>query len=223
MNKASTFDEWIDAMKMMSIPMFNAGYGDKFGNIYYIYNASLPMRNENYNWAPSILNHRGPAYLETITYRFIPEKSTRLIAFENSEFDIMDGLPSEDYQRIKDDKNFRLKFFVVPGLPQVMNINVTSGPTKELAVRQAMLYAIDEDMMVNLIFFGANPAAKGPLSSGSWAYWDGVEKMYPYNPEKAKSLLDKAGWKDTNGDGIREKNFRRFPWRRSQANLLARS
>ena len=163
-------------------------------------------RNENYNWAPSFLNHSGPAYLETITYRFIEEKSTRLIAFENNEFDIMDGLPSEDYQRIKDDKNFRLNFFVVPGLPQVMNINVTSGPTKELAVRQAMLYAIDEDMMVNLIFFGANPAAKGPLSSGSWAYWDGVEKMYPYNPEKAKSLLDKAGWKDTNGDGIREKN-----------------
>ena len=50
MNKASTFDEWIDAMEMMSIPMFNAGYADKTGNIYYVYNASLPIRNENYDW-----------------------------------------------------------------------------------------------------------------------------------------------------------------------------
>tara|TARA_B100000965_G_scaffold86848_1_gene70329 strand:- start:167 stop:2356 length:2190 start_codon:yes stop_codon:yes gene_type:complete len=50
MNKASNFDEWISAMEMMSIPMFNAGYADKTGNIYYIYNASLPIRNENYDW-----------------------------------------------------------------------------------------------------------------------------------------------------------------------------
>ena len=50
MNKASNFEEWINAMEMMSIPMFNAGYGDKDGNIYYIYNASIPIRNENYNW-----------------------------------------------------------------------------------------------------------------------------------------------------------------------------
>ncbi len=162
--------------------------------------------NRAYDWAPSFLNHSGPAYLDTITYKFIEEKSTRLIAFENNEFDIMDGLPSEDYQRIKEDDDFVLKSFVVPGLPQVMNINVSQGPTKELAVRQAMLYAIDEDMMVNLIFFGASPAAKGPLSSGSWAYYDGVEDLYPYDPAKAREILEEAGWKDTNGDGIREKD-----------------
>ena len=49
MNKATNFDEWMNAMGMMSIPMFNAGYADKEGNIFYIYNASLPIRNENYN------------------------------------------------------------------------------------------------------------------------------------------------------------------------------
>ena len=38
-----------DAMEMMSIPMFNAGYADNKGNIFYLYNASLPIRNEKYN------------------------------------------------------------------------------------------------------------------------------------------------------------------------------
>ncbi len=50
MNKSKNFKEWKDAMEMMSIPMFNAGYADKDGNIFYIYNASLPIRNNNYNW-----------------------------------------------------------------------------------------------------------------------------------------------------------------------------
>ena len=50
MNKAKNFSEWNEAMGMMSIPMFNAGYADKEGNIFYIYNASLPIRDEAYNW-----------------------------------------------------------------------------------------------------------------------------------------------------------------------------
>ena len=50
MNKSNNFNEWIDAMKMNSIPMFNSGYADKDGNIFYIYGANFPLRNENYNW-----------------------------------------------------------------------------------------------------------------------------------------------------------------------------
>jgi penicillin amidase/acyl-homoserine-lactone acylase len=50
LNKAQTFDEWADAMRIMSIPMFNFGYADCKGNIYYLYNALLPKRAEGYNW-----------------------------------------------------------------------------------------------------------------------------------------------------------------------------
>ncbi|RJP19749.1 MAG: acylase [Candidatus Abyssobacteria bacterium SURF_5] len=50
MNKARTFSEWLDAMRMMSIPMFNFGYADREGNIYYLYNALLPLRVEGYDW-----------------------------------------------------------------------------------------------------------------------------------------------------------------------------
>ncbi len=61
------------------------------------------------------------------------------------------------------------------------------------------------ETMVNLLFFGAfPPAAAGPFGTGSWAYWAGVEDYWPYDPEKAKQTLEDAGWRDEDGDGIRE-------------------
>ncbi|MDD1750255.1 MAG: acylase, partial [Methanothrix sp.] len=51
MNKARNFDEWQSAMRMMAIPSFNCGYADREGNIYYLYNACIPVRAEGYDWS----------------------------------------------------------------------------------------------------------------------------------------------------------------------------
>jgi penicillin amidase/acyl-homoserine-lactone acylase len=51
MNKASRFDEWLDAMRMNALPMFNVGYADREGHIFYVYNARLPQRAGGYDWA----------------------------------------------------------------------------------------------------------------------------------------------------------------------------
>ena len=51
MNKASRFEEWLDAMRMNALPMFNVGYADREGHIYYVYNGRLPRRPEGYDWA----------------------------------------------------------------------------------------------------------------------------------------------------------------------------
>jgi len=51
MNKASRFDEWLDAMRMNALPMFNVGYADREGHIFYVYNARLPLRSEGYDWS----------------------------------------------------------------------------------------------------------------------------------------------------------------------------
>lgn len=50
MNKARTLSEWKDAMRMQAIPSLNCGYADREGNIYYVFNALLPMRAEGYDW-----------------------------------------------------------------------------------------------------------------------------------------------------------------------------
>ena len=46
MNKASNFKEWQTAVKEGGLPCFNIGYADKDGNIYYLYNGMIPLRNE---------------------------------------------------------------------------------------------------------------------------------------------------------------------------------
>ena len=50
MNKATNFKEWQDAMRLGQLPMFNAAYADKEGNIYYLYNGVIPLRAEGYDW-----------------------------------------------------------------------------------------------------------------------------------------------------------------------------
>src|SRR5262249_40898318 len=70
----------------------------------------------------------------------------------------------------------------------------------------AMLYAVDRGAMSDLIFSGGFPAGQGPLTSSSWAYWKGVEELYPYDVGKAEKLLDDAGWKLNPQTKIREKD-----------------
>jgi len=162
-------------------------------------------RNPDYNWAPDFANHQGPSYLDTLTFKSITDETTRLIALETGEIDIMDELPMEEYPRLIADPEFVIKAHPVGGLPQVLNINMSVPPTNQLAVRQAMIMAVDTKTMVELLFFGAfPPAAAGPFGEGSWAYWEGVEDYWPYDPEKAKQILEEAGWRDEDGDGIRE-------------------
>jgi penicillin amidase/acyl-homoserine-lactone acylase len=51
MNRARDFDEWLAAMKRSGIAMFNTAYADREGNIYYVYNAKLPLRAPGYDWS----------------------------------------------------------------------------------------------------------------------------------------------------------------------------
>ena len=167
-------------------------------------NTLVLERNEDYNWAPEFFENQGTAYLDTITYRFITEPATRVIAIETGEADIADGLPPQDIARLEATGKYNVLKFVAPGLPQVLNINVTRFPMNDIAVRRAMLFGVDRQTMADLLFFGIYPAANGPLSSASWPYWPGVEEMYPYDPERAVQILEEAGWIDRDGDGIRE-------------------
>jgi peptide/nickel transport system substrate-binding protein len=167
-------------------------------------------RFEEYNWAPAFLEHEGPAFLDTITYRFIPEDSTRVTALETGEVHFIDFTPPQQVDRLSADGRFTVDLLYVPGLPQIMQINVDKAPTSELAVRQAIQHAINHQAIVDVVWFGKAKPAYGVLASTTPGYWAGVEEAYPYDPDRARQLLEEAGWVDSDGDGVREKDGQRL-------------
>lgn len=68
MNKATTFAEWQAAMRAGSLPMFNTGYADETGNIYYVYNARLPLRQPGYDWGGMVPGNTS----ETLWTAYLP-------------------------------------------------------------------------------------------------------------------------------------------------------
>jgi peptide/nickel transport system substrate-binding protein len=76
-------------------------------------------------------------------------------------------------------------------------------------VRQAVAHAIDKSEIVDVVLFGLGSPATGPYVPNTWPYNPDVKK-YEYNLEKAKELLDAAGWKDTDKDGTVDKDGRPF-------------
>lgn len=165
------------------------------------------VRNPDWTWGPvAMFGTSGPAYLDELTFRFIPEAQTRLATLETGETDFIDLVPFADVQRMLDNPQFTITRFLLPGMPQMNYMNTRISPTDELLVRRAINYAIDKQAIVDTVYFGLVEPAYGPLSAAFPEYDPSLEEMYGYDPDMAGELLEEAGWTDSNGDGIREKD-----------------
>ncbi len=73
MNRAKNFKQWRSAMKMMAVPCFNCGYADRKGNILYLYNSKIPLRDPRYNWKlPVAGNTRKTLWKDYISFEKLP-------------------------------------------------------------------------------------------------------------------------------------------------------
>ncbi|MCL4467298.1 MAG: ABC transporter substrate-binding protein [Chloroflexi bacterium] len=162
-------------------------------------------RNPDYNWAPSIFKHQGPAYLDRIVFKAIPESAVRLATLETGETNLIDDVPGKEIGRLRQDKRFNIIEAAMPGMPEQWLTNTEKAPSNELAVRQAMCYAIDRPAIIKAVWFGvsAKPAS-GPLNAVTLGYDKSIEALYKFDQAKAKQLLEDAGWK-AGADGFRAK------------------
>jgi len=167
-----------------------------------IYQQRVTMeKNTDYDWTPSYMKHQGAPLLDTLIWRFIPEDETRLAALLTGEVELIAEVPSAEMDTLESDPNYEILFFNKPGVAQVYHLNATISPTNDLAVRQAMNYAIDQETISTAIFQGARPPAYGLLMPASPYYNAEIEDMYPYDPDKAVEVLEAAGWVDPTGGG----------------------
>ncbi len=163
-------------------------------------------RNDAYAWAPAFLGRTGPALLDAVQFKFLLEPATRTGALQKGEVMMIDQTPNQDVAALKQDPKYHVDTILQPGSPQVLPLNASRAPTDDLAVRQALIYGLDRQAMINAVLAGQAPVAYGPLTPNTWSYLKGVEQMYAYSRDKATQLLDGAGWKLNSQTGIREKD-----------------
>jgi peptide/nickel transport system substrate-binding protein len=166
----------------------------------------LLEKNPNYWGGPEMFKHHGNACLDSILFKFISEDAVRSGTLETGETQVAQEIPAVDVERLKADPNIDIQILPSPGTGIMLLFNVSKPPTDDPLVRQALEYGIDQKAIAQILYQDIMGPTYGPLSSVTPCYWSGAEQMYAYDPEKAKELLDQAGWKDENGDGIREKD-----------------
>jgi peptide/nickel transport system substrate-binding protein len=164
------------------------------------------VRNPDYNWGPEWLGNAGPANLDKIIYKFIAEPATRTAALLTGEIHFEDQTPEIDFPTLEGTPGIVTVELPQPGSGWALMFNHQNPPTDELAVRRAMQLAMDRQGMIDTVYNGFGFPACGPLTSVVFCYDASLCDMYPTDLEAAKQVLEEAGWVDSNGDGIRERD-----------------
>jgi peptide/nickel transport system substrate-binding protein len=161
-------------------------------------------RNEEYTWGSSAFQNTQQPYIDGFRTEILVEPATALAAFDAGEVH-WTPLPALDVPNYIDKPDIQVLSKVYAGFPRSAFINVEKPPTDDIRVRQACIHAVNQQAIIDISFAGLISPAHGPLASTTLGYDPAVEEMYPYDPEKARALLDEAGWTTGSGD-FREKD-----------------
>jgi len=164
------------------------------------------VANPDYNWAPEYFEHQGRPYLDEVTIRFIVDENTRVAALENGEVDAIKDVPAFALPTLSDSEEFTLieEELAGPGIHYVPN--ASRAPFDDPLVRQALVYATDQEEIRDLVFQGVGPTIHGPFSPTTPCFAPEAYDMIRYDPEMAAQLLDEAGWTLNEETGLREKD-----------------
>lgn len=142
-------------------------------------------RNENY-WgeAPSI---------EKITFREVPEAGSRIAMLQTGEATLVYPTPSDQVETIRSAGDINM-LSTPSNVMRYVTLNVDVDGLSDVRVRQAMNYAIDKDAYVKVMFSGAATPATSILPEIVPGY--AAQQPYDFDLEKAKSLMEEAGYAD---------------------------
>ena len=147
------------------------------------------VRNENY-WKP------GLPYLDGITFRLIADFNTALRSVMGNENHFAFRLNPQQ-QAVADRVKGKL---IVSSAPTISDYHLCFNYRRpllaDIRVRQAVNYAIDREAFNKVALLGLGTPAQTMLPPGYWAHDEGLNGYYRHDPDKARSLLAEAGYKD---------------------------
>ncbi|MBV9597898.1 MAG: ABC transporter substrate-binding protein [Chloroflexi bacterium] len=148
--------------------------------------------------------YAGRANLDRVRVKVVPDNSARVVALESGDLDFVQSpLSPQDVSREQSAAKLKVDRTPAAGYTYV-NLNTADPILSDKMVRQALSHLVNKQQIIDTIYKGIGQPANGPIVPGMWAYSADVPS-YDYSPDKARQLLDDAGWK-AGADGIRTKD-----------------
>ncbi|MED1663195.1 nickel ABC transporter substrate-binding protein [Brevibacillus laterosporus] len=145
--------------------------------------------------------------VDKVIVKVIPDGESRVLAFEKKEIDLIfgNGVISQDsFRFLKDSGKYETKLSE-PTATRALLFNTNREALKDRKLRLAIQHAFNKQAVIDHIFYGTERKAD-TLFAPTIPYTKIDVKPYEHDEEKAKQLLDEAGWKQVNGKPFREKD-----------------
>jgi peptide/nickel transport system substrate-binding protein len=143
----------------------------------------------------------GPSKIPLLRVRAISESNTMQAELQSGRVDIAPlatSLSPDAIKGLSQNPNLSVQQFDGSNL-NLLTFNTTEAPLDNVKVRQALAYAIDRESIIRDLVLNQGAIAHSILPEASWAYQR--PQTYQFDPNKAKQLLDEAGFRDPDGDG----------------------
>jgi len=155
---------------------------------------------------------RRRAYIDKITFRIIPDTTTQFLELEAGHIDQMSPSPAtlqRTFPRRPDLRERIATYEYLGNNYTYLGFNLRRKPFTDLRVRRAITHAIDRQELIKGVMLGKARRISAPYKPGTRWYPEDIQP-YQYNPERARRLLAEAGWRDSDGDGVRDKDGKRL-------------
>jgi peptide/nickel transport system substrate-binding protein len=193
-------------------PTFFAAQQGISGSSAYTLSEWLPNQNLTFQhktnwWASRDSNKMLSACPQKLTYRVVKEDATALAMLKNGGFDVCARIPSNEFLGLK--KNEKLnKTYDFNSFPLFtvasVGFNLKNPKLTDKKVRRAIALTFDTESIIKNLMDGFGDPVVGPISPEK-AYYNTSLKPLSLDLEEAKKLLEEAGWKDSDKDGILDK------------------
>ena len=153
-----------------------------------------------------------PAIAAKIVYVLYANEDVEAQALKNGDVDVLTEVPPTVWDGLTGADNVAAVSMPSFSFHHIgMNVSTVAGSKgnplmKDKTIRQALSYALDRNQLVQLALAGHGKPGNSIIPAGltDWHWEPGADVLMDANPDKAKSLLDAAGYTDRNGDGVRE-------------------
>jgi ABC-type transport system substrate-binding protein len=183
---------------------------EKSGTLYKLHPVGTgPYKVDRWDVGTQLEVTRNPQYwagkpgFDRIVLRNVPDPTTRVAMVQSGQAQVAEAIPPENVDELR-----RIPGVTVTVKPALrtfgMGINMNRPILQDIRVRQALNYAVNKELIVKALFRGNATVLHSPLAPQTSGYAD--VGPWPYDPPKARRLLEEAGWKPAPPIGVRVKD-----------------